>query len=90
MRILMLLLIAGFLFSSLACAESNDDSVQGLKNDSEFVHGDVSTDRGYGDGYYTGEDGQTHPLMDVEKTGNDSYEGYNSEGDSFGLDADND
>ena len=29
-------------------------------------------------------------FMDVEKTGNDSYEGYNAEGDSFDLDADND
>jgi len=90
MRVFIFLLIAGFIFSGLTYAESNNDSVQGLKDDSEFVHGDVSTNRGYGDGYYTGEDGETHPLMDVEKTGEGSYEGYNSEGDSFGLDADND
>ncbi|MBL7157248.1 MAG: hypothetical protein ISS92_03685 [Candidatus Omnitrophica bacterium] len=90
MRIFIFLLIAGFLFSGLARAESGDDSVTGLKDESEFVHGDVSIQKGYGDGYVTGDDGQTHSVMDVEETGNGSYEGYDAEGDSYGLESDKD
>ena len=88
MKTFAIFLVASILFTGIILAQSDNDSVTGLKDESEFVHGSVSTERGYGDGYFTGSDGQTHPLMGVEETGNGSYEGYDAEGDSFGLDSD--
>ena len=90
MRIFTFLIIAGFLFSGSAWADLDDDSVSGLKDGSEFVHGDVSTQKGFGDGYVTGPDGQTHSVMDVEKTGDGSYDGYDAEGDFYDLGSDKD
>jgi len=90
MRTIIVLSLIAFLFCAIPDLRADDESVSGLKDESEFVHGDVSTQKGYGDGYVTGPDGQTHSVMDVEETGDGSYEGYDAEGDSYGLDSDKD